>query len=824
MSHRWLQALLIPVLGLLFFAPLVLHPTQVLYSDHSDLLAEHLPAKRFLVHSLHETGELPLWCPYTFGGSPFVHDIQVGMFYPPNAILYLLPENYVGPGLSWLIVLHVLIAGWCMLVYAWSQGLDGWPAVVAAAGFMFAGRWLLHILGGGFYVLVALAWLPLVLLLLETAIRRASVVWATAAGAVFALIALNTHPQFTFYSGIFLALWSFGAARDRAGNFADDKSARSARRTLSACGVWAGCGAWAAIVAIGVSVVQLLPTLEAAAYSSRSAGVETAQAQSGGLQALLFFFGPTLTPEPFNAQWEDRGGFGVLWVFLAVLAPLLGRGRVRFQASICALLLLFALGGSALVQGLPGFRLFRQPARMLVVAGMPVALLAGIAMQSLLALAKDDLQTRRRCRGVLVRVTVVAAILCGGYALRRGLWEKETVAFHVYWLTLLVTIPVSWALLSMRRAGAAWMLVLVADLWGLAWPLVSVRPAAEIYEPSQSIATILRSGDPRARVLDEDPIDRAGGSPLGSGAPLALWWRIEAVRGYNPLDVLRYKEYLQFIADRDGALRPFEGDLTFPAIRNVQVADKPLLDLLGVRYLLRPAELPPADGKGWRLVAVDNYPSAYDFVSGGRRSLGPFALYENRGALPRAFVAPRARPLPDCSSMLPALKETNFQELVWLEGCPPDWSQDESSAPSSKAAEARITEYQPNHIVVDVHADAPGYLVLTDLWYPGWRCQIDEGAAPLFRADYLFRATPIPAGAHQVTFDFRPDSYRYGKAISLAALLATGGIFAGGLFVRFRCKCGGKQATLSEHVGQPNQVNLLGAGQAAKLDLPFDRP
>src|SRR5260370_33706205 len=103
--------LLLALLGLVFFLPLVLHPTQVLYSDHSDLLAEHVPAKRFLVRSWQETGELPLWCPHSFAGSPFVHDPQVAVFYPPHWPLLLLPEDYVGAGLSWLIVLHVGIGG-----------------------------------------------------------------------------------------------------------------------------------------------------------------------------------------------------------------------------------------------------------------------------------------------------------------------------------------------------------------------------------------------------------------------------------------------------------------------------------------------------------------------------------------------------------------------------------------------------------------------------------------------------------------------------------------------------------------------------------------
>jgi hypothetical protein len=52
--------LLLALLGLAFFANLVLHPTQTLYTPHSDLLSEHLPAKRFLVRSWQETGEAPL--------------------------------------------------------------------------------------------------------------------------------------------------------------------------------------------------------------------------------------------------------------------------------------------------------------------------------------------------------------------------------------------------------------------------------------------------------------------------------------------------------------------------------------------------------------------------------------------------------------------------------------------------------------------------------------------------------------------------------------------------------------------------------------------
>src|SRR5207253_328893 len=86
---RFRPYLVLAVLWGLYFHPLILHPTHVLYADFSDFLAEHLPGRVFLVREWHQTGELPLWNPYHFCGSPFVHDIQVGTFYPPYALTLL---------------------------------------------------------------------------------------------------------------------------------------------------------------------------------------------------------------------------------------------------------------------------------------------------------------------------------------------------------------------------------------------------------------------------------------------------------------------------------------------------------------------------------------------------------------------------------------------------------------------------------------------------------------------------------------------------------------------------------------------------------------
>jgi hypothetical protein len=832
---RLLPPLALVGLGLLFFADLVAHPGQVLYSDYSDILAQHIPAKRFLVRSWQQTGELPLWCPYRFGGEPFVADIQVGAFYPPHFLLYALPEKWVGVGVSWLIVAHVLLAGLAMYAYARDQGLGRAGAFVAASGFMFAGKWLLHLLGGGHYITIGLAWLPLALLCLERAVRRRRLRWATAAGLVFGLLALGTQPQWTFYAGILLALWTFGTVLECAGvwdggqsteyavpstqyGVQNGKAAPAPHWVLgtpycvlsTAYSVvrtpwfrrWLLYGLWAALLAGGLAAVQVLPTLEAARESTRSAGVDAGDLLRGGLRSLIFVAGPSQLAEPANLMWEDRGGFGLLWLAAAALAPTLCRGRVRYQAAVCVALFAFAFGGSVLFQGLPGFSLFRQHARMLLVAALPVAYLAGVATHALATLPEVTAAVRSRCRHVAGRVLAGLALLTGAFALR--LWlGHQGLRFHVYWVALLMTAPVAFWLLtrtgltSRPRWALAWSAVLVADLWALAWPLVAVRPEAQVYARPGCVDYLAARAAEHGRVLDRDAAGPGEtgpgtGTPLGTGGPQAMLCGLESLRGYNPLDNRRYKEYLQFVTGEDRPLRPLEGPLTFPVLSNFPLENKPLLDLLGTRYLLAPVDQPPArqaalaragagelplpaaqealEQDGWRKVAEDDRAASYDFIAGGVRPLPRYAVYENTRALPRAFVVPHAAPLPDRPRVLQALTTTDFRDTVLLEGAPP--AADPCAAGSTR--DAVIEQYLPNRVAVRVAGDAPGYLVLTDAWYPGWGCTVDGTPAALYRADFLFRAVPVPAGEHEVVFTFVPRSYHVGRLITGLALVLAG--------------------------------------------------
>jgi hypothetical protein len=759
--------LLLTLLDLLFFGQLVLHPSQVLYGDHSDLLALHIPAKTFLVESWRETGELPRWCPYEFAGTPFMHDIQVGAFYPPHIVLYLLPAEYVGAVLSWLIVVHILIAGWGMYAYAKSEGLGFIGSLVAALGFMFAGRWMLHLLVGGHYIVIGLAWLPWVLLLLERAIRQGSLLWASAAGVVYALLVLGTQPQWTFYSGIFIAMWTLGTALDRRSLAHTSGSVRPLVR-------WLLCGAWTVVVAVGLCAVQLLPTIEAAGLSCRSQGVAATSGMRQIVEAVILPFGPVR--QSTATSWESQAGLGVLWLAMALLGASVSRGRTRWQAGVCLLLLLFALGGGQLLERAPGFGLFRQPVRMFLIVTLPLALLAGRGTEALVTRAVS----LRRSYFCLVGCFLLYGILLG---LEWGVLHKDGM-FHgdlefdseLYRLSLVVVSMGALVLLGLSSRGVVWAgalaLLLLFELAAISWPLVAVRSVDQIY-PSSGCAEFLASKrQEHGRVLDYDRAKMPFTSPLGSGVPLAMLHRLEALRGYSPLDVLRYKEYLLFITDRDHPLRALDGSLTFPVINDFPARNSDLLNLLGTRYILQPTgNEPPA--KWYLPLFTDDDPRVYDFVSGGLRALGSYTVYENEKVYPRAFVVSRAAALPERSRVLAALKATDVRRTVLLEDYTPQ--PEDATAPESFCP-ATIQDYQPNRVVLSPDGDTPGWLVLTDIWYPGWVCEVDGTPAKIHRANYLFRAVRVPAGRHEVVFRFEPKSYQRGFVISVCSIVVIVGL------------------------------------------------
>jgi len=230
---------------------------------------------------------------------------------------------------------------------------------------------------------------------------------------------------------------------------------------------------------------------------------------------------------------------------------------------------------------------------------------------------------------------------------------------------------------------------------------------------------------------------------------------IYSITDYEPLSLSRTKEFFRVMdPPRSVAqmLSTFTGSLTADPTRS----SFGLLRLLSVRYVVvgradarfREAIL----GRGWSLALA---PRSSRYV-----------VYEAPDFLPRAYVVPNVRLARDSAEALSMVSSPAFDptSTAVLEG--------ERDAPSSAplvGASARIAEYAPTRVSVEVQTPEPAHLVLTDTYFPGWRADIDGEPVTIRRANYLFRSVLVPSGTHRVTFEYRPLSFVLGAWVTLAS-------------------------------------------------------
>lgn len=99
-----------------------------------------------------------------------------------------------------------------------------------------------------------------------------------------------------------------------------------------------------------------------------------------------------------------------------------------------------------------------------------------------------------------------------------------------------------------------------------------------------------------------------------------------------------------------------------------------------------------------------------------------------------------------------------------------DASVDAQTLPvADSAASITLEEFKPNFLRYQANAAKAGLAVFSEIYYPeGWSASIDGKPAEILLVNYTLRGLVIPAGAHEVTFSFRPDSYVIGNSITAA--------------------------------------------------------
>ena len=83
---------------------------------------------------------------------------------------------------------------------------------------------------------------------------------------------------------------------------------------------------------------------------------------------------------------------------------------------------------------------------------------------------------------------------------------------------------------------------------------------------------------------------------------------------------------------------------------------------------------------------------------------------------------------------------------------------------------------RPDRVELSVTLDAPGIVVLSDVYYPGWKLTVDGEQAPIYRVNRMMRGAAVASGTHQLVYTYDPRSFRVGLMASAAGLAALLGL------------------------------------------------
>ncbi|MCE7982334.1 MAG: hypothetical protein DYG89_14155 [Caldilinea sp. CFX5] len=383
--------------GLLYYP--LLFTNRVLASG--DILLYFYPYRDYAAAAL-RNGEIPLWNPYIFMGAPFLANPQAAVLYPLHWPLIWLP---VTQQIYWSAAIHTWLLGFGLYLLLRRFQLTAWGSL--AGGLVLAGCGFYGGLLGHINQMNAAAWLPWALLILgigafETENEKPKTKNGKGAGfaLVVALMLLAGHTQTAYINLFGVGVWLVWSAVMQLPSWrVTSATIRSLVAKLFSPLLVYGVGA---VLGGLLCAAQLLPTLELNGLGLRGGGLSYGEATSFSLRplrlpwTLLPSYGAIDLGAIFGAGYTEFVGYvGLLGLLLALIGAWRGRGPARHLGLFFAALGLFlALGRWNPVYYLlywlvPGFDLFRVPARWLMLYSFGMAVLAGVGIDWFIGRLRD---------------------------------------------------------------------------------------------------------------------------------------------------------------------------------------------------------------------------------------------------------------------------------------------------------------------------------------------------------------------------------------------------------------------------------------------------
>ena len=138
-------------------------------------------------------------------------------------------------------------------------------------------------------------------------------------------------------------------------------------------------------------------------------------------------------------------------------------------------------------------------------------------------------------------------------------------------------------------------------------------------------------------------------------------------------------------------------------------------------------------------------------------------LFKNRSVLPRVFFVEKTKKLSNEKEVVRYMNNAAFnpKEIALIS------NKNLSEKTYGIDGEAKITDYNPNSVKIDMKNNSESFMILSEAYFPiGWKCKIDNQETNIYQVNHILRGIEVPAGEHKIIFDFEPKSYKRANMIS----------------------------------------------------------
>lgn len=694
-----------------------------------DAIDQFYPTVYFNAHSLRH-GIAPWWNPYVYAGYPQIADPQGMMFSPLLMAWMMIPSSPGATWFAWGVLLHVLMGGAACLAVLRRMGATSTGALIGAIVFMVGGvaaSRLEHV-----PIVLAYAYAPVVLLTLKVFIARPG--WRNGLLLGLATGAMLTHiVQLTYLLALMLTAYAIAASAAHWRGYSGHDRLRWLAGTVLAC-----------VVALAMALPQLLLSYAFVMLSNRAElPLEASRVASLDLRAFLTLIIPNAL-HALQGTYSGPSSIVEAYFYLGALPSLMlfglgaawrdpqQRRQLTFFAAVALLASLYMLGLYTPFYGwlygwLPGIKQFRRPADAAYLLNIAFALGIGMAASHI------DLSSRRTITWMLGMATLWLLLASLTMRAEDAHWQPATLS---------AAIAAAVALWWLRRKQRHTRHILVAILAVMVIDYRCFSLNGRFNETNNAARAFLRNdaaGYLATQLKDVPDLLPARIEPVDASVfwdNLVVLRDFQSTQGYNPL---RYALYDHWYGARDN------GNLSRPSTPFNADSSSPLTRLLATRYMVRNT---PEHASPW------SPPAGYERVFASSHS----EVWRNQAALPRLLTPQQAQvttsPTPNDFAV------ADFTRLVLLT------PRDSADGALARADQARCTGQvqvqaataTPTHIDLHVRTAQAGWLVMSELDFPGWTAEVDD--APLFihRANGMFRAVCVPAGEHALAFRFHPWS------------------------------------------------------------------